>query len=70
MRLYHKPKVNQIIQNFEFRQIAQLLKETFSAFCNRLEVAGKTSTFCGCKKNCKAEEYAIRDQTVIGERAI
>ena len=40
MRLYYKPKENQIIQNFAFRHISQLPRETFSAFCNRVEAAG------------------------------
>ena len=39
---------------------------TFGAFCNLVEAAGKTCTFCNCKKNCSAEEFAIRDQIVIG----
>ena len=66
MRQYYKPTENHIIRNFEFRQIMQLPNETFRAFCNRVEAAGKTCTFCNCKKNCVAEEFAIRDQTVIG----
>ena len=63
MRLYYKPTENRIIRNFEFRQTAQLSSETFSAFCNCVETAGKTCTLCDCKKT---EEYAIRDQIVIG----
>ena len=35
-------------------------------FCNLVEAAGKTCTFCECKKNCKAEEYATRSQILIG----
>ena len=35
-------------------------------FCNLVEAAGKTCTFFECKKNCKAEEYAMRDQILIG----
>ena len=66
MRQYYKPTENQIIRNFEFRQILQLPNKTFSAFCNRVEAAGKTCTFCNCKKNCSAEEFARRDQIVIG----
>ena len=50
MRQYYKPTENQIIQNFEFQQIMQLPNETFGAFCNRAEAAGKTCTFCNCKK--------------------
>ena len=40
--------------------------ETFSAFCNRVQMAGKTCPFCECTKGCRAEEYAIGDQIVIG----
>ena len=37
-----------------------------SAFCNRVEAAGKTCTFCECDSDCSAEEYVIGDQIVIG----
>ena len=57
---------NQIMRNFGFLQIAQLPNETISAFCNRVQAAGKTCTFCCCKKDCKVEEYGIRDQIIIG----
>ena len=60
---YYKPTGNPIIQNFEFRQLVQIKNETFSAFCYR---RGKTCTFCKCDSDCSAEEYAIRDQIVIG----
>ena len=63
---YYKPTENPIIRNFEFRQLVQAKNETFSAFCNRVEAAGKTCTFCECNSDCSDEEYAIRDQTVIG----
>ena len=66
MRLYYKPTEHYIIRNYEFRQLTQLPNETFSAFCNRIEAAGKTCHFCECTRNCKAEEYAVRDQIVIG----
>ena len=59
MRQYYKPTENHIIQNFEFQQIMQLANETFGAFCNCVEAAGKTCTFCNCIKNCSAEEFAI-----------
>lgn len=39
--------------------------ETFSAFCNSAEAAGKTRHFRKCTKDFRAEEYAIRDQIVI-----
>ena len=66
MRQYYKPTENQIIRNFEFRQIMQFPNGTFGAFCNFVEASRKTRTFCNCKKNCSAEEFAIRDQIVIG----
>ena len=66
MRQYYKPTENQIIQNFEFQQIMQLPNETFGAFCNHAEAAGKTCTFCNCKKKLSAEEFAIHDQIVMG----
>ena len=47
-RLYYKPTKNPIIQNFEFRKLAQAKHETFSTFCNRVEVAGHTCPFCKC----------------------
>ena len=50
MGQYHKPTENQIIQNFEFRQIIQLPNKTFGAFCTLVEAAGKTCTFCSCEK--------------------
>ena len=40
--------------------------ETFSAFCNRVEAAGKTCHLCECIKDCGAEKFAISDQIVIG----
>ena len=43
--------------------------ETFSAFCNRVQMAGKTCPFCECTKGCRAEEYAIGDQIVIGTKS-
>ena len=66
LRSYYTPTENPIIRNFEFRQLAQVKNETFSAFCNRVEAAGKTCTFCECNSDCSAKEYAIRDQIVIG----
>ena len=36
------------------------------AFWNTVEVAGETFKFCECKKGCRAEEYIIRDQIIIG----
>ena len=54
------------MRNFEFRQLVQVKSETFSAFCNRVEAAGKTCTCCECDSDCSAEEYATRDQIVIG----
>ena len=66
LRPYYKPTENPIIQNFEFRQLVQAKNETFSAFCNRVEAAGKACTFCECNSDCSAVEYAIRDQIVIG----
>ena len=47
LRLYYKHSENQIIQNFEFWQIANCSNETLSAFYNHVEAAGKTCTFCG-----------------------
>ena len=55
-----------MIQNFKFRQLVQAKNETFSSFCNRVEAAGKICTFCKCNSDCSAQEYAIRDQIVIG----
>ena len=46
--------------------IVQVKNETFSAFCNRVETAGKACAFCECDSDCSAEEYAIRDQIVTG----
>ena len=68
MRDYYKPSENRIIRNFEFRQLAQKSGETFSAFCNRVDEAGKECHFCDCDTdaNCTASQYAIRDQIVIG----
>ena len=66
LRSYYKPTENPIIRNFEFRQLVQAKNETFSAFCNRVEAAGKACTFCECNSDCSAVEYAIRDQIVIG----
>ena len=66
LRSYYTPTENHIIRNFELRQLALVKNETFSAFCNRVEAAGKTCTFCECDSDCSAEEYAILDQIVIG----
>ena len=66
LRSYYKPTENPIIRNFQFRQLVQAKNETFSAFCKRVEAPGKTCTFCECDSDCSAEEYAIRDQIVIG----
>lgn len=60
MRLYYKPEENQIIQNSEFQQIAHLPNETFNAFCNHSEAAGKTFMFCGCKKPSKLRNTQYR----------
>ena len=62
LRSYYKPTENPIIRNFEFRQLVQAKNETFSAFCNRVEAAGKTCTFCECDSDFSAEEYAICEQ--------
>ena len=66
MRQYYKPTENQIIRIFEFRQIMELPNETFGGIQNRVEAAGKTCSSAIVKKNCSAEEFAIRDQIVIG----
>ena len=42
LRSYYKPTENPIIRNFEFRQLIQAKNESFSAFCNSVEAAGKT----------------------------
>lgn len=47
---YYKPTENQLIKTFEFWKVIQLPNKTFSAICNRVEAAGKTSAFCGYKK--------------------
>ena len=66
VRSYYKPTENPIILNFEFRQLVQVNNETVSAFCKRVEAAGKTCSFCECDSDYSAEEYAICDQIVIG----
>ena len=68
MQAYYKPTENSTLRNYEFRQLAQLPAETFSAFCNRVEKEGKTCTFCACDADaaCDAPSLAIRDQIVIG----
>ena len=66
LRSYYKPTENPIILNFEFRQLVQVNNETVSAFCKRVEAAGKTCSFCECDSDYSAEEYAICDQIVIG----
>ena len=66
LRSYYKPTENPIIRNVEFRQLVQVTNEIFSAFCNRVEAAGKTCTFCKRDRDCSTEEYAIRDQIVTG----
>ena len=66
LRSYYKPTENPIILNFEFRQLVQVNNETVSAFCERVEAAGKTCSFCECDSDYSAEEYAICDQIVIG----
>ena len=66
MREYYKPTENFIIRNYELRQLSQMPNETFPAFCNRLEAAGKTCHFSKCTKDCCAEEYAIRNHIVVG----
>ena len=48
MQAYYKPTENHIIRNYEFRQLSQKPGETFSAFCNRVEAAGKNCHFCDC----------------------
>ena len=67
MRTYYKPTENHIIRNFEFRQLEQKSGETFSAFCNRVEAAGKECHFCDCDaaSACNARDYAVRDQVVM-----
>ena len=67
MRAYYKPTENRIIRNFEFRQITQNRRETFNAFCNRVEETGRTCYFTNCTANdCNAADVAIRYQIVIG----
>ena len=68
MRDYYKPTENHIIRNYEFRQMIQKTGETFSAWCNRVEEAGKNCKFCDCNETseCNACQYAVRDQIVIG----
>ena len=68
MRAFYKPTENSTLRNFEFRQLAQLPSETFTAFCNRIEKEGKTCSFCDCAADsvCTAVSMAIRDQIVIG----
>ena len=67
MRAYYKPTENRILRNFEFRQLTQQPRETFNAFCTRVEAEGKNCHFCECTGNdCTAEEYAMRDQIVVG----
>ena len=68
MRAYYKPTENSTLRNFEFRGLAQLPNETFSAFSNRIEKEGKTCSFSECEDDsaCKAAEMAIRDQIVVG----
>ena len=65
MREYYKPTENFIIRNYEFRQLSQMPNETFSAFCNRVEAAGKTCHFCECTKGCRVEEFGIRHHIII-----
>ena len=65
LRSYYKPTENPIIPNFAFRKLVQLKNETFWAFCNRVEAAGKTCTSSECDSDCSAEEYVIHDQIVI-----
>ena len=62
----NRPNENPKIGNFELRQLVQVKSETFSTFCNKVEAGGKACTFCECGSDCSAEEYAIRDQIVIG----
>ena len=45
MREYYKPTENSTLRNYEFRQLAQLPAEAFSAFCNHCEKEGKHAHF-------------------------
>lgn len=65
------PIILQTNQNFYHTKFqtsyeVQFKNETFSALYNRVQAAGKTSTFCQYDRDCSAEEYGIRYQIVIG----
>ena len=66
MREYYKPTEKFIIRNYELYQFTQMPNEKCSAFYNIVEVAGKICLYCECTKGCCTEEYAIRNQIVIG----
>ena len=66
MKRYYKPTENTTLKNYHFRSLGQGPRETFMAFCNRVD---KEAKHCGFKCNsadCTAEQTAVRDQIIIG----
>ena len=66
MQAYYKPTENPTLKNFQFRSVVQGKAETFTAFCNRVEMEAIHCQFKCESEACTAQEIAVRDQIVIG----
>ena len=66
MQKYYNPTENLPLKNFHFRSLIQDTKETFLAFCNRVQREAKQCQLKCKQTDCSAEETAVRDQIVIG----
>ena len=66
MRKYYNPTENLPLKNFHFKSLIQDTKETFLAFCNRVQREAKQCQLKCKQTDCSAEETAVRDQIVIG----
>ena len=66
MQKYCKPSENLTLKNFHFRSLTQDTKETFPAFCNRVQKEAKHCQLKCQHADCSAEETAVRDQMIIG----
>ena len=65
MQKYYKPTENLTLKKFHFRSLTQDSKETFPAFCNRVQKEAKHCQYECEQADCSAEETAVRDQIVI-----
>ena len=68
MRAYCKPTKNRILCNFQFREMRQEPRKTFSTFCNQINKASeKNCHFSECTiDDCGSVEYALRNENAHG----